>query len=81
MITLILAFLNQPKRGDLTVYTLVMSLLLLIGPLGLILHIIFDLGPGGAIVIERFLRGAPVLATMVFTNMGLLGLIVLLDPE
>jgi hypothetical protein len=29
---------------------------------------------------ERFLRGAPIMAPMLFANMGLIGLIVLLDP-
>ncbi|TFG67307.1 MAG: hypothetical protein E4H27_09165 [Anaerolineales bacterium] len=78
---LVLAILKQPGRGDLTIYTGVMCLLLCVGPLGLLFHVLHDLGPGSAITIERFLRGAPVLAPMVFANMALLGLIVLLDPD
>jgi hypothetical protein len=30
---------------------------------------------------ERFMRGAPLLALRLFANMGSLGLITLLDPE
>ena len=36
---LVLAILKHPKRGDLTVYTAVMGLLLGVGPLGLLLHV------------------------------------------
>ena len=75
-----LALLDLPKRADLTVYFLAMGLLLVVGPLGFVLHVLRNLGPGGTIVFERFLRGAPVLAPMVFANMGLLGMLVLLDP-
>lgn len=76
-----LSLIPQPTRADLLAYTLAIGLQLLVGPLGLILHVLHDLGVGGAIIIERFLRGAPILAPMVFANMGLLGLLVLLDPE
>lgn len=76
----LLALLASPKRADLAVYAMTMGLLLAVGPLGFVLHVLNDMGVGGAIVIERFLRGAPVLAPMVFANMGLLGVLVLLDP-
>jgi hypothetical protein len=76
-----LALLASPSRADLTVYALAMGLLLAVGPLGFVLHVLNDMGVGGTIVIERFLRGAPVLAPMVFANMGLLGVLVLLDPR
>lgn len=69
-----------PNRADLTVYAAAMGLLLVVGPLGLVLHVRFDLGVGGTIILERFLRGAPILAPMVFANMGLLGILALLDP-
>jgi len=55
-------------------------LLLLIGLVGFLLHIQFDLTAQNAIVPERFLRGAPFLAPMLFANMGLVGLISILDP-
>ena len=81
VVALILALIERPQRGDLTIYFAAMLLLLVVGPLGLLLHILFDLGPGGVIVLERFLKGAPILAPMVFANMGLLGSIVMLDPD
>jgi len=34
----------------------------------------------GTFVGERFLRGAPALAPLLFANMGTIGLIALLDP-
>jgi hypothetical protein len=55
-------------------------LLLVTGPVGMALHIEANLATQNAIVIERFLRGAPVFAPMLFTNMGILGLVALLDP-
>lgn len=75
-----LALLPSPKRADLTIYALAMGVLLGVGPLGFVLHMLHDLGVGDVIIIERFLRGAPIMAPMVFANMGLLGVIVLLDP-
>lgn len=57
-------------------------LLIVTGVLGLWLHIRADLTTGNVIVIERFLRGAPILAPLFYTDMGLLGLLVLIDlPE
>ena len=44
------------------------------------LHIQTNLTSQGTIVGERFLRGAPFLAPMLFANMGMLGLIALMDP-
>jgi hypothetical protein len=49
--------------------------------IGAVLHIGANLIAQGTIVAERFLRGAPVLAPLLFSNGGLLGLIVLLDPH
>ena len=45
-----------------------------------LLHIEANLTTGGIVVTERFIRGAPFLAPLLFSNMGVLGLIVLLDP-
>lgn len=77
----VLALLPQPNRADLTVYLLAMGILLIVGPLGLVLHVLFDLGVGYTMVAERFLRGAPILAPMVFANMGLLGLLALWESN
>jgi hypothetical protein len=56
-------------------------LLFVVGVLGAGLHIIDTLTAGGQFVMERFMRGAPLLALRLFANMGSLGLITLLDPE
>ena len=58
-----------------------MLLLVLVGMLGVVLHVLRNLGLENAIVIERFLRGAPFLAPMLFSDMGALGLVILLDPS
>ena len=57
-----------------------MLLLIVVGVIGAVLHIDNNLTSEGTIVGERFIRGAPFLAPLLFSNMGLLGLIVLLDP-
>jgi hypothetical protein len=46
----------------------------------MILHVSTNMTTAGVIVTERFLRGAPFLAPLLFSNMGMLGLFVLLDP-
>ncbi|HEX7976380.1 MAG TPA: hypothetical protein VF498_18360 [Anaerolineales bacterium] len=72
---------NRLERGDLLTYAAVMFLLMGVGLIGAWLHITHNLTGQGAIVDERFLRGAPLLAPLLFANMGLLGLIALLDPK
>jgi hypothetical protein len=72
--------LDDPRRPDVMSYTLAMLLLILVGVLGLVLHIDANLTSRGVIIGERFLRGAPFMAPLLFANMGTLGLIALLDP-
>ena len=60
---------------------LALVLLILVGVLGFLLHINTSLIPRGTIVVERFVRGSPLLAPLLFANVGLLGLLVLLDPR
>jgi hypothetical protein len=75
-----LAMIDRPTRGDIGIYFVAMVLLLLIGVIGFVLHIGFDLTTQNAIVPERFLRGAPFLAPLLFANMALVGLITMMDP-
>jgi hypothetical protein len=75
-----LAVIDRPTRGDIAFYFVGMVLLVLLGVTGFVLHIRFDLTTQNVIVIERFLRGAPFLAPMLFANMGMVGLIALMDP-
>jgi hypothetical protein len=57
-----------------------MILFIIVGMIGAWLHFGSNLIAGGTIVQERFLRGAPLLAPLLFANVGMLGLLVLLDP-
>jgi hypothetical protein len=76
-----IAIFDQPNRGDLIVYISAMSLLILAGVVGAGLHIGENLTTQGLVVQERFVRGAPFLAPLLYANMGALGLITLLDPK
>lgn len=80
VIAAVIAVLDKPRRSDLIIYIGAMVLLIGVGLVGAILHINDNLIAEGTIVGERFIRGAPFLAPLLFSNMGLLGLIVLLDP-
>jgi len=81
VVVAVLAVIERPTRTDLTTLVFALILLLVVGPVGLVLHIEANLTTQNAIVIERFLRGAPVFAPMLFTNMGMLGLVALFDPR
>ena len=76
----LLGIIDKPSRGDLIIYSLTMVLLIVVGITGLVLHIQQNLTAGGLVIQERFIRGVPFLAPMLFANMGALGLITLLDP-
>ena len=80
VVALGLGVIDRPNRGDVVIYLVAMVLLLITGAVGFLLHVQFDLTAQNAVVPERFLRGAPFLAPMLFANMGLVGLITLLDP-
>jgi hypothetical protein len=75
-----LGAVETPARSDVLTYSGAMVLLALVGVVGLGLHIGQNLVGQNAIVVERFIRGAPLMAPLLFSNMGLLGLLVLLDP-
>jgi hypothetical protein len=72
---------DRPTRADVAVYAGTMVALILVGVVGSTLHVLDNLTSMGEIVGERFLRGAPFLAPLLFANMGTLGLIVLLEPS
>lgn len=75
-----LGAIRQPNKGDILTYLVAMGLLILAGIVGGLLHVQTDLAGESVIVPERFLRGAPFLAPLLFANMGLLGIIALLSP-
>lgn len=80
LVAFALGVMNIPRRSDLLTYLAAMVLLILVGMLGVSLHILRNLALDNAIVIERFIRGAPFLAPMLFADMGALGLVILLNP-
>lgn len=73
--------LDRRRRADLAVFSATMGLMILVGIVGAVLHVLEDLTASGAFVAERFIRGAPFLAPLLFANMGSLGLFVLLGPQ
>lgn len=80
VVAVALGAIREPGRGDLYVYAFAMILMMLVGVVGIILHINQNLIAEGTIVGERFLRGAPFLAPLLYSDMGMLGLVVLLNP-
>ena len=80
VVAVVLGATDRPSRGDLITYAVAMILMIAVGVLGTILHVNQNLTATGTIVGERFLRGAPFLAPLLFADIGTLGLIVLLDP-
>jgi hypothetical protein len=80
VVAVTLGAIERPTRADLITYVVAMLLLILVGVVGALLHINANLIAGGTVVPERFIRGAPFLAPLLFCNMGALGLIALLDP-
>ena len=81
VVAVTLGAIEKPTRADLITYTVAMLLLIAVGVIGALLHIQTNLTAGGIVVAERFIRGAPFLAPLLFANMGALGLIALLDPS
>lgn len=73
--------LSKPTRPDLAIYLVAMLLLVVVGGIGLVLHIQQNLTAEGLVVQERFVRGAPFMAPLLFSNMGAIGLITLLNPS
>lgn len=81
VVAVMLGAIERPSRGDLITFTTAMLLMILTGVIGAVLHVDFDLAREGAFVGERFLRGAPPLAPLLFADIGTIGLLVLLDPN
>ena len=81
VVAVLLGAIEKPSRGDLWTYLAAMLLMILVGVLGSALHINQNLTSQGTIVNERFLRGAPFLAPLLFADIGAIGLVVLLNPN
>lgn len=81
IVAVILGAIDKPSRGDIWTYLIAMLLMIGVGVLGSVLHVDQNLTSRGTIVGERFLRGAPILAPLLFADIGAIGLVVLLDPK
>ncbi len=77
----VVAAVDRPRRPELLAHVGCMALMIVVGVVGLYLHIQTNLTAGGTIVGERFIRGAPFLAPLLFSNIGLLGLVAMLPPQ
>ncbi len=80
-VVLSLGWMEAPTRADLVTYAITQLAMIATGLLGSILHILRDLTSQGVFVGERFIHDAPVMAPMLFANMGALALIVLLGSR
>lgn len=74
-----LGVMDRPGGADKLTYIFAMLLLILVGVVGAWLHVQANLTARSTFVPERFLRGAPVLGPLLFANMGVLGLISMLE--
>ncbi len=81
VVAVVLGAVERPSRLDLLTYFSAMLLMILVGVLGSGLHVGQNLTSQGTIVGERFLRGAPVLAPLLFADIGSIGILVLMDPK
>jgi hypothetical protein len=81
VVAVIVGFLRKPAKADLITYLAAMALLAVVGLVGAWLHVERNLSGQGTIILERFFRGAPVLAPLLFADMAALGGIVLLEPH
>ncbi len=80
VVAAVLGATDRPTRADVLTYAGAMALLMLVGAVGAALHVNANLSGPSLVVPERFLRGAPFMAPLLFANMGMIGLIALLDP-
>ena len=80
-VALAMGMMEKPSRADVGTYVVAMFLLGLVGVLGAVLHVEVDLASGGRFVPERFLRGAPFMAPLLFCNMAAVGLLALLPAD
>jgi hypothetical protein len=81
IVSIAMGFLEQPSLGEKQVFALGMVLLIIVGVVGSFLHLRLDVTDQFVFVLERFLRGAPPVAPMLFANFGLLGLVVLTKAD
>jgi len=80
IVALNLGLIDEPSRGDVLVYLGSMLFIALVGAVGIALHIADNLAVSNLIVDERFIRGAPLLAPLLFSDIASIGVIILMEP-
>jgi preprotein translocase subunit Sss1 len=78
---MVMGMLKNPSRSDQITFFVAMIGLIVVAVIGFLFHIQTDLARANAIVPERFLRGAPFLAPLLFADMAGLGLVAMLPDE
>src|SRR5690606_4619709 len=76
-----ITMLERPHRYHVAFFVAIVMLLLGNGLTGTVLHVDDSLTSRNQFVAERFIRGAPIMAPMLFANIGAFGLLILLDPR
>lgn len=82
--TSVVVYLSVAKewtKGDELVYFWTMITAVVVGVLGFGFHLSADLAGTGALSIERILAFAPVLAPLLFSDLGLLGLLIVAEES
>jgi hypothetical protein len=83
VMTILMAVYHQRSSLDYFFFFWTMMLMIGVGVMGMGLHLNYDLPESsqGGISWERLIRGAPVMAPLLFANMGLLGIITMVGAE
>lgn len=75
-----MASIEVPRRTDLIVFVATMAVMVSTGLLGVWFHFQDNVTSAGLIVAERFIRGAPIMAPLLYANVGLFGVATLMRP-
>ena len=80
-VVIYLAIAKEWSKGDEVVYLWTMIAAVIVGVLGFGFHLSADLAGTGAISLERILAFAPILAPLLFSDLGMLGLLVVAEES
>lgn len=79
VVSAVMGFIERPTPADRWTYSAALIILTIVGLIGAYQHAESNLTSQGVFIVERFLRGAPLMGPLLFSNMGLLGFLVLLE--
>ena len=80
-VSLLMGLKKKLEYSDVMIFFIAMVMMGLVGVIGFFLHLNENLTLSNWQVVERYLRGAPFLAPLLYANMAAMGLITLLDPQ